>query len=95
MTADEKITHNFATLELVERPGGRSTSHGWIAFFHDGISVPYDKDGIVGWVCRRCVLLVAVGLLGLPVGWSSSEALGAVEVLERSYNHFSHGRECG
>jgi hypothetical protein len=49
------------------------------------------KGGVIGWACRRCALLVAAGLLGVSVGWPSSAALGSVDVLERSYNHFRTG----
>ena len=40
---------------------------------------------------RRGVLLVGAGLLGLAVVCLSSQALGAVNVLERSYNKFRTG----
>src|SRR5712691_1904140 len=40
---------------------------------------------------RRGALLAGAGLLGLAVVCSSSQALGAVNVLERSYNKFRTG----
>jgi outer membrane protein assembly factor BamB len=41
--------------------------------------------------CRSSAWLLAAGLLGSAVAWSSVEALGAVDVLQRSYDAFRAG----
>src|SRR5215831_19292768 len=43
------------------------------------------------WLACRGMLLVSVGWLGLIIACSGSAAFGAVDVLERSYNHFRTG----
>src|SRR5215831_16186027 len=43
------------------------------------------------WAGRSGAFLIGAGLLGLVVAGSGSAALGAVDVLERSYNQFRTG----
>ncbi len=85
------IGNNVRMLQQPKQLGDLSQACPIMVLLRDSFSVPCEQGAIKKWRGCRGALLVAGGLLGFAAAWSSSEALGAVNVLERSYNEFRTG----